>query len=126
MRLFTSTYDKIGTLTASATCLWLAGVTPTFAACGSNDAGRLSNPLQFCSFPEFISGLLKALVTISLPIISVFIVYAGFQFVVARGNSSGIEAAKRNFLYVVIGAIMILGAWALSQILAGTVEQLRG
>lgn len=88
-------------------------------------AQSLENPLRFNSVSEFINGLLEAVVYIALPIISLFIVYAGFLFVTARGDTNQISTARKNFLYVVIGALLILGAWALAELIGGTIEQLR-
>ncbi len=86
----------------------------------------LCNPLarEYSSIPTFIQGALKALVVIALPIITFFFVYSGFMFVMARGNEAQLTKARKNFLYVVIGAVLILGAWILSQLIAGTVSQL--
>ncbi|MBP9668889.1 MAG: hypothetical protein KBE09_01210 [Candidatus Pacebacteria bacterium] len=88
--------------------------------------GTLESPLRFNTIAEFVEGLLRAVVYIALPIISLFIVYAGFKFVTAQGNSDKISAARDNFLYVVIGAILILGAWAIAQLIGGTINELRG
>lgn len=88
----------------------------------------LQNPLnpEFSSIPNFVSGVLKVMVMIALPIISLFIVYSGFLFVAAQGNSEKIDQAKRNFLYVIIGATLILGAWVIANLIGGTVTQITG
>lgn len=87
--------------------------------------GSIENPLRYSTISQFINGLLEAVVYIALPIISLFIVYAGFLFVTARGDAAQISKARNNFLYVVIGALLILGAWALAELIGGTIEQLR-
>lgn len=88
----------------------------------------LENPLnpQFSSVPAFIAGALKVLVIVALPIITLFIVVAGFMFVLARGNESKLTDAKKNFVYVIIGALLILGAWLIATLIGGTVTQLVG
>jgi hypothetical protein len=92
----------------------------------SAQSSSLQNPLQFPDITSFVSGALKAMVMIALPIIALFVVYSGFLFVSARGNEEGITKAKNNFLYVVIGAILILGAWVIATLIGGTVTQLTG
>lgn len=89
-------------------------------------AGELQNPLNsnFSSIPQFIAGALKVLVVVALPIITLFIVISGFMFVMARGNASTLEKAKKNFVYVIIGALLILGAWVIATLISGTVSQL--
>lgn len=90
----------------------------------ANSQGPLQNPLNFCSIPDFLAGALKALAIIALPIISLFIVISGFLFLTAQGNEQKLSKAKMNFLYVVIGALLILGAWIIATLIAGTVNQL--
>lgn len=89
-------------------------------------AEELRNPLAFSSIAGFIEGLLRSIVYIALPLISLFVVYSGFKFVAAQGSSDKIKSAKENFLYVIIGAILILGAWALAQLIGNTINELRG
>lgn len=86
---------------------------------------RLENPSAFPSLSALIEGLLRSIVYIALPIISLFVVYSGFKFVFAQGNQEAIKEAKYNFLYVIIGALLILGAWALAQLIGNTVNELR-
>lgn len=89
-------------------------------------ADALQNPLnsQFSSIPTFISGFLKVLVMVALPIITVYFVISGYMFVSARGNSDGLKAARENFKWTVLGALLILGAWVLATMIGGTVTQL--
>ena len=89
-------------------------------------AQSLENPTRFPSIERFIEGVLRAVVYIAIPVIALFMVYAGFLFVKARGNSSQIDEAKKNFVYVVLGAILILGAWVFATLIGATVSQLVG
>ena len=88
----------------------------------------LKNPLDpsLSNIPAFIAGFLRAVVLVSLPIITLFIVLSGFMFVTARGNQAKLTLAKKNFFAVLIGAILILGAWVLATLIGGTVTQLVG
>jgi len=85
---------------------------------------QLQNPLTINDISGFISLVLKVMVMVALPIISFFIVYSGFLFISAQGNPEKISQAKNNLIYVVIGAILILGAWVISTLIGGTVTQL--
>lgn len=91
----------------------------------SSGSGRLQNPLEFNSIAEFVAAALQALVVIALPIVGFFILLSGFLFISAQGNQEKLIKAKTNFMWVIAGAILILGAWALSQLIGGTIEQLR-
>jgi len=102
---------------------------PLFAAESENSSisGQgLQNPLKFPNIEKFIEGLLQAVVIIALPIITVFIVWAGFLYISARGNAGQIERAHQNFKWVLIGTILILSAWVLATLIGGTVRQLLG
>ena len=73
-----------------------------------------NNPLNFNTIPDLIRALLQIAVTIAMPIVVIFIVYAGFLFVSARGNEQQITKAKSVLTWSVIGAMLIIGAWAFS------------
>lgn len=98
----------------------------SFASVALAQEVALKNPLNFNSIPAFIAGALKALALIALPIITLFLVISGFYFITAQGNQEKLNTAKKNFFYVIIGALLILGAWILATLIAGTVSQLTG
>ena len=98
-------------------------LTAEAADCGSG-TGPLQNPLNFCTIPEFLAGALKALAEIALPIITLFLVISGFLFITAQGNQQKLDTAKKNFFFVIIGALLILGAWIIATLIAGTINQL--
>ena len=87
-------------------------------------AESLANPVQFSGIAEFIAGALKVMVMVALPIISIFIVYSGFLFISAQGNEEGLTKARNNFFYVIVGSILILGAWVIATLIGGTVTEL--
>ncbi len=93
----------------------------TFAAC-QTDPNGFSSPLNVCTIQDFVVKALKALVTIAIPIIGFFIVLVGFQFVVAQGKEAALTKAKKNFLYVIIGAALVLGAWVLATLIGATIS----
>lgn len=104
----------------------LAGVALLLCMVQFASAAGLDNPLNsnYSSIPQFISGALKVMVMVALPVITLFIVYSGFLFVLAQGNQEQLAKAKTNFVYVVIGAILILGAWVFAQLIGGTISEL--
>ncbi len=105
---------------------FLVLVVAVYAHAQTQTTGVINSPLNraFSTIPDLIAGFLKALVMVALPIISLFIVYTGFLFVKARGNSKELATAKMNFFYVMIGAVLILGAWLIANLLGSTVSQL--
>lgn len=85
----------------------------------------IQNPLNpsFSSIPRFIAGVLQVMVQIGLPIVALFFLWSGYLFVSASGNEGKLTKAKENFLYVCIGALLILGAWVIATLIGNTVSQ---
>ncbi len=68
------------------------------------------NPLKAGSIPDLINTIAQFAMEIGLPIAIMFIVYAGFLFVSARGDVKKLEKAKGAFTWAVVGAALIVGA----------------
>ena len=69
-----------------------------------------------------IKQLLSIFLAIGTPIAVLFLVYAGFMFVMARGNAHELETAKRNIVHVILGICIFLGAWLMGQVIANTIN----
>jgi len=82
------------------------------------------NPLNFSTFCGLLKGIFNAILTLGIPIAVLFIVWAGFKLVLARGNTTALATAKLNLVYILVGIAIFLGAWMLSQIIANTVNAL--
>jgi hypothetical protein len=87
-------------------------------------AGGLRNPLQFDTLQAFLVAILDALILILFPFLVLALVYAGFKFVAAQGKAEALVEARRAFLWVLIGALIILGAKALSMAIQATVDDI--
>jgi hypothetical protein len=72
---------------------------------------------------EFLKRVFENFVKIALPILVLYTIWSGLQFVLARGNEEKISTAKENFLYVIIGAAIVFGSWGIAELLSGTVDQ---
>jgi TRAP-type C4-dicarboxylate transport system permease small subunit len=81
----------------------------------------LDSYLPFDSLEELIVAILRIFITIATPIIVLFIIYAGFKYVTAQGNAQQVQEATRALTYAIIGAVLIIGAVAISEIIANTV-----
>jgi len=86
--------------------------------------GKIVNPLGQNgpnTVMAFIEKLLKGVIQIGMPVVALAIIYCGFLFVAARGNSEKLGKAKGALLYTLIGAALLLGSWALAQLISNTV-----
>ena len=94
-----------------------------------NIAINFQNPLSIgeTTISGFIQAVLERIVIPIGAAASVFfIIYAGFMFVTARGSQDKLDKAKTAILNAVIGSLIILGSWAIAQVISGTVTQLGG
>ena len=99
---------------------------PLFVSAASCEG--ICNPLNaaISNIPSFISTVLHIMVQVGLPVVAFFLLYSGYLFVSAGGNPSKLEKAKENFMYVIIGTLLILGAWVIATLIANTVSQVVG
>ncbi|KKQ20795.1 MAG: hypothetical protein US33_C0012G0008 [Parcubacteria group bacterium GW2011_GWC1_36_9] len=91
---------------------------------GPSNEGKIVNPLGpngVASIPDFIKTLLEGVLKVGIPIVALAIIYCGFLFVSARGNSEKLGKAKDALLYTLIGAAILLGSWAIAQLISDTV-----
>ena len=82
---------------------------------------EIDSYLPFDNLQDLIVAILRIFVTIATPIIVLFIIYAGFKYVTAQGNAQQVQEATRALTNAIIGAVLILGAVAISEIIANTI-----
>ena len=98
--------------------IYSAGATPP---CVPTD-GKICNPLGNTStLPILIHDVLTKALQVGIPIVALAIIYSGFLFVAARGNSEKLTKAKDTLLYTLIGAAILLGSWGIAMIISSTV-----
>jgi prepilin signal peptidase PulO-like enzyme (type II secretory pathway) len=64
------------------------------------------------------------IIRVGAVIVVFMIIYSGFLFVKAQGDPGELEKAKKNFLWTVVGAVILLGAKALSEVVQGVANDL--
>lgn len=72
---------------------------------------------------RLIGLLVNALLTFLGVIFMLLIIYAGFRWMLARGNESAVEDAKHTITSASIGLVIVLGAYALVQLIEYFIEQ---
>ncbi|MCC6323640.1 hypothetical protein IT400_02505 [Candidatus Nomurabacteria bacterium] len=85
---------------------------------------KITNPIKVDTIPEFIELVLNIVLTIGIPIVALAIIYCGFLFVKAMGNSEALKKAKGALMYTIIGAFLLLGAWVLATAIQATVDDI--
>ncbi len=84
----------------------------------------LDNPIKAKTFQELVEAILEVVVAIGTPIAILAIIYSGFLFVSARGNSEKLVKAREAFMWTIIGVAVLLGAKVLSTVISGTIKNL--
>jgi len=85
---------------------------------------KIKNPLKITTVQEAVALFVNAIVRLSIPVIVIFFLWSGLSFILARGNPEGIKKAKNMFFYTIIGTLLILGAWTITNAIIGTVNTL--
>lgn len=99
---------------------------PFIVAAGSAELASVENPLIFSGdggFGQLIIAVINIFRIVITPIIVFFVIYAGFNFVVGRGNPENINKAKTALVYALIGAVIIAGAEAIGLIVQNTANE---
>jgi hypothetical protein len=113
--------EKIAIITLN---LLLATPLIAFGQDDCQNTNEICNPLAAENITEFLETVLDVITTLSVPVIAIMIIYAGFMFVTAGGDEGQIEDAKKTALYTVIGAAIILGAELIVTVLENTAGSL--
>lgn len=87
-----------------------------------SETSFLENPLKFDSIEGFLLAVIDVILVFALPLIVLFIMYAGFKFVFARGNESEVTKARTQLTWAVVGGLIVLGAKVILEVIQGTVE----
>lgn len=86
----------------------------------------LINPLnKIGSFPQLLTAILGAVVTIGSIVLVLALVYTGFLFVAAQGSEEKIRSAKGALMWTVIGGLILLGAQTIGMVIETTVNNLK-
>src|SRR3989344_1350540 len=102
----------------------------TSADCAAGNAnntgtGMLENPIKVGTLTELLQKAIDIVWKLGIPVIVLVIIYTGFLFVAAQGNTTKLTKAKDALLWVIIGSAVVLGSWVLAKALAGTVKNLQ-
>lgn len=93
----------------------------------SSGDGKIHNPLGTngpTDIPAFIKNVLEGALKIAIPVVALAIIYSGFLFVFAMGNSEKLKKAKDALLYSLIGAAILLGSWAIANLIVTTINNI--
>ncbi len=95
---------------------------PVSGAVNPSSGFQIQNPLNVDSICGLIKKVLAFILAIGMPVAALFLAYAGFLFISARGNAGKLKDARLNLINVFLGLFIFIGAWLLGQVIANTLK----
>ncbi|TSC89909.1 MAG: hypothetical protein G01um10143_399 [Parcubacteria group bacterium Gr01-1014_3] len=84
----------------------------------STDASELPNPLSVGSITELLDKIIRGLLVIAIPIVTIMVLYGAFMIMSSAGDPGKIETGKKTILYAAIGFAILLVSNGISLIVA--------
>ncbi len=91
---------------------------------GAAHADESLNPLSVNTIDKLVDIILRAIITIGVPVLTFMLVLTGFYYVSAMGDEGKIKKYHKMLEYTIYGAILILGAKVLHEVLKNTLMKL--
>lgn len=114
----------IGSADASADGgVMLAQTTGSLKSIKSNfeDVGKGTGLQTNQSLAQIIGSVINAFMALIGIILVVIIIYAGYTWMMAQGNATKVEDAKKMITQAVIGLVILMAAYAIAQFVLGAV-----
>jgi len=90
-----------------------------------NSANGLVNPIGGNgSLNNLVSNILNVILVLGTIVVILAYLYAGFSYVMARGDEKAITSAHQMLLWTTVGAAIIFGAKVIQTVLINTASQL--
>ncbi|MFA5714599.1 MAG: pilin [Candidatus Paceibacterota bacterium] len=96
-------------------------IVPLSLVAADPSTGIIENPIGSDTFKELVELIINWIINIALVLAPLIIVYGGFVYMTATGDTNKISQGKNIILYAVIGFIVALLAKSLAGILTGLV-----
>ncbi|MFA6158264.1 MAG: hypothetical protein WC763_01400 [Candidatus Paceibacterota bacterium] len=86
---------------------------------------KLENPLgdKVKTIPDFFYLVINFVYSLSYAVIALFLIISGFKFVIAQGKPDALEDAKKTFKYTIVGAILLIGANVITEVVRTVINK---
>lgn len=87
-----------------------------FSASAECSSDGYPNPITACDLRSFILSVASSVVKIAIPLAVLAIIFIGFKFIAAsaRGDTKGLQDAKKMFQWTLVGTAVVVGAVAIA------------
>lgn len=90
------------------------------------EGGILTSPIKDVTIAGLIDTILSAVLQVGVVVVSGSIIYAGFKYVTAQGNSTKLQSAHKALGWTMAGSAIVLGAYTVRAIVMETVKGVFG
>ena len=87
-------------------------------------AQGFDNPLSSFAVQEMLRGFIMAVIYVGTPAVVVGIVWVGFLFAAAQGNTEALKQAKKMAVLVLVAGTVFLSLWAIVTLVGTTLAGL--
>ena len=113
--------------TPAALCFLLLSamcVTVTYAGSATGEPEKiLENPIRYESITDLLLALLSGITLVLIPIMTLAIVYIGFNMVIAGySKPEDFKKYKEQLMYALLGLFLVLGARGILSVVRNTVS----
>ena len=82
----------------------------------------LTNPVGVSSIACLFYKIVDFIMSLSYIVIAFFLLLSGFKFVTAQGSDEKLTEAKNTFWYTIIGALILIGANTIIQVVQSIIK----
>ncbi len=87
----------------------------------------LRNPLAGLgvgSISDLINVVVRGVVVVGSPLCAIAIIWAGFSYLLAQGDSGKIKKAHDQLWWTIVGTMIVFGASLIAKVVTGTITEL--
>ena len=77
---------------------------------------QICNPLKYGTIQEIINTIASFLFTISIPIVTIMVLYGAFMLLTSGGNEERIKTGRKVILWAIIGFVVMLIAGGMTEL----------
>jgi len=115
-----------GSIAGSSSTGSSAGSPSTGTSAGSpSTSGGLTDPVGVPSIACLFYKIVDFVMSLSYVVIAFFLFLSGFKFVTAQGSQDKLTEAKKTFWYTIVGALILIGANTIIQVVQGIIKGLQ-
>lgn len=85
-----------------------------------NPSTKLQNPLRVDSISEVIILAVDIMIYVGVSFAILAIIFVGFKFIMAQGNSEKLKDAKMWFMWIIIGLAILISSKVIVEIVKNT------